>query len=73
MTKSLTVVSITGVGSPSFASFVRREPMPELYFECGCCGAYHPIDFYGDCRDDANRFNLEDLPEGWEEVSLYDE
>lgn len=52
--------------------------MPEtakIYYECGCCGcgAYHPIDFYGDCRDDANRFNLEDPPEGWEEVSLYDD
>ena len=25
--------------------------------ECGCCGAYHPVDFYGDCRDDANRYD----------------
>lgn len=28
---------------------------------CGCCGAYHPKAFYGDCRDDANRyFDAED-------------
>ncbi len=28
---------------------------------CGCCGAYHPIGFYGDCRDDDNRyFDAED-------------
>src|SRR5437879_4408702 len=25
-------------------------------FECGSCGAYHPVDFEGDCRDDANRY-----------------
>ena len=28
---------------------------------CGGCGAYHPISFYGDCRDDDNRyFDAED-------------
>ena len=44
--------------------------MPDLYFLCPCCDQYHHIDFYGDCRDDANRFNPDDLPEGWEEVEL---
>lgn len=24
--------------------------------ECGCCGGYHRPDFYGDCRNDAERF-----------------
>lgn len=23
--------------------------------ECGCCEHYHRVDFYGDCRDDAER------------------
>lgn len=27
----------------------------EWYDECGCCGQWHPNEFYGDCRDDANR------------------
>ncbi len=25
----------------------------KVYVECGCCGAYHPEDYYGDCRNDA--------------------
>lgn len=28
-----------------------------LYFECGQCGSYHPASFYGDCREDAWRFD----------------
>jgi len=24
--------------------------------ECGCCGCYHRPDFFGDCRDDKERF-----------------
>lgn len=35
----------------------------EAYFECGCCGQYHHVDYHGDCRDDSQRFNLEDLPD----------
>jgi hypothetical protein len=36
--------------------------MEKEYIECGCCGAYHRTDFFGDCRNDAERFNLEDIP-----------
>ena len=32
-----------------------------LFFECGCCGQFHPIDFEGDCRDDNNRFTIDEL------------
>ena len=28
--------------------------------ECGCCGAYHPVEIVTDCRDDRYRFNDED-------------
>lgn len=28
---------------------------------CGCCGAYHRADFWGDCREDSERF--ETLPD----------
>lgn len=31
------------------------------FVECGCCGAYHRIDFIGDCREDSERFS--DLPD----------
>lgn len=31
------------------------------YYECGCCGHYHREDFVGDCRNDAERFTLDDL------------
>ena len=56
--------------------------MPE-YFECGCCGEFHPVilnpvrprfDFVGpDCRDDENRFTWEQLnakhgADGWKEL-----
>jgi hypothetical protein len=32
----------------------------ETFFECGCCGAYHRTDFWGDCRENSERFF--DLP-----------
>lgn len=42
------------------------------YFHCGCCGQFHRVGFSGDCREDAERYNVEDLDErhgreGWEE------
>ncbi len=34
--------------------------------ECGCCGAYHRAAFYGDCRDDSERFaDPEDFEARW--------
>ena len=27
-----------------------------IIYECGICSWYHPWTWYGDCRDDANRF-----------------
>ena len=42
---------------------------PIVFYECGGCGHFHPAAFSGDCRDDANRYSTEDLPEGWEEVA----
>ena len=42
---------------------------------CGCCYHYHPVDFWGDCRDNDNRFTEEELEEkyglesiGWIEI-----
>ena len=40
------------------------------FYECGICDQLHPCQFAGDCRDDANRFTI-DEPEieyGFENV-----
>lgn len=63
------------------------DPKPPQFYDCGICGHYHPINWDGDCRDDANRFTTDQLDEkygvgefgkdgdGWEEVPMpgYDE
>ena len=28
-----------------------------LIEECGCCGCYHRLDYWGDCRKDSERFD----------------
>lgn len=53
-------------------AYQQLEPLPK-FVECGCCGAYHPAEFYGDCRDDSNRLYADELDErygglGWKEV-----
>lgn len=45
------------------------------YYDCGICGEWHPADWDGDCRDDANRFMPDQLDElhgehGWDEVPM---
>ena len=52
----------------------EKEADMKKFIECACCEQYHHADFYGDCRDDANRFDSEDLDNkygafGWEIVS----
>lgn len=32
-----------------------------VYEFCGCCGHYHPADWWGDCRDDSKRFTRDEL------------
>ena len=44
----------------------------KVFYECGCCGHYHPASFTGDCREDENRYRWDELPEGWVEVSQDD-
>lgn len=31
------------------------------FYECGICDQLHPCQFAGDCRDDSNRFTIEEL------------
>lgn len=48
--------------------------IPPKFYECGICGMYHPASWNGDCRDDANRFDLGDLEtlygDDWQEVDM---
>lgn len=37
------------------------EEVSIKYEECGCCGHYHRPEFRGDCRDDSNRFSLDQI------------
>ena len=40
--------------------FDSKKPSVKI-IHCGCCECYHRVDFYGDCRDDSERFDdLED-------------
>lgn len=56
-----------------FAPQAFTDPRPPQFYDCGICGHYHPVNWDGDCRDDANRFNPDQLDarfgeNGWEEV-----
>jgi hypothetical protein len=42
--------------SPNNPPPIDAENPPDDWEECGSCGGYHPPDFYGDCRDDFNRW-----------------
>lgn len=50
---------------------------PTAIYECGICGHYHRAAWNGDCREDAERFTLDDINNlfgnegsGWEEVPM---
>lgn len=30
------------------------------FYECGGCDCYHPLGWFGDCRDDSMRYNFDD-------------
>lgn len=34
----------------------ERETDMQRFAECGSCGAYHRADYWGDCRNDDERF-----------------
>ena len=40
---------------------IPTGPRSNVFVECGCCSAYHRVDFVGDCREDSERYY--DLPE----------
>ena len=51
-------------------SVTPDEPKP--FYLCRCCEMYHPLDWWGDCRDNDNRYTPDDLDkeygDGWVEV-----
>jgi len=45
------------------------------YYECGICGAWHRAEWDGDCREDDERLNPEDMDArhgsfGWESIEM---
>ena len=45
------------------------------FYDCGICGHLHPVIWDGDCRDDNNRYSVDELDSefgafGWDEVSM---
>ena len=52
----------------------KKTKKPE-YYKCGCCECYHPANWEGDCREDVNRFAMDELDTkhgawGWDEVEM---
>jgi hypothetical protein len=52
---------------------IPKGPRSNTFEECGCCGSYHRSDFHGDCREDAERFAPDEIPEDAEVVDLEDD
>lgn len=50
---------------------IPEGPRVNTFIACGGCGAYHRTDFYGDCREDSERYD--EIPEDGEEVFDDDE
>ena len=40
---------------------MNKADKEQEYVECGCCGGYHRCNYFGDCRNDTERFSFEDL------------
>ncbi len=48
-----------------------------MFYQCGCCEDYHRVDFFGDCRQDDERFDPYQLDamygvDGWMEITQAD-
>jgi len=39
----------------------EENEMALILEECGCCGFYHRKGYEGDCRNDDERYNLEEI------------
>lgn len=55
----------------------KGELAMHYFYRCGCCESYHPAQFAGDCRDDNNRFDADELDSRygwnrWTEIEMSD-
>ncbi len=41
----------------------RKLSSSRHYYECGICNCLHPLEWNGDCREDAARFAPDELDE----------
>lgn len=41
-----------------------------IFYECGICDCYHRWTWNGDCREDGERFTLDQIPESAEIRSM---
>jgi hypothetical protein len=64
------MTALSGVGFWKGAG-IPQGPRVNVFVECGCCGAYHRGDFFGDCREDSERYF--DVPDDAEFISLEDQ
>lgn len=53
---------IEAISNPQTRARWQILKSTKKWSECGSCGAFHPSDFYGDCRDDDHRFWEDELP-----------
>jgi hypothetical protein len=44
------------LGDFDLAEEALYEEVVDHLAECGCCGGYHRPDYWGDCRNDSERF-----------------
>ena len=56
MSNTITITASDSRGNP-----IVRKIKPGRYLECGCCGGFHHESYYGDCRNDEQRFSSFDL------------
>lgn len=61
----------------NLSHLMPNAPVPvtlRRFYECGCCGAYHSDEWYGDCRQNNARFFADELDaqfgfDGWTDVT----
>lgn len=59
----------------AFLAVSASSPRSAKFYDCGICGALHPLKWDGDCREDAMRFADDELDQalgvfGWQCVDM---
>jgi len=58
------------MSAPAVCLLSQRKP--GKFYECGICDCIHPWEFSGDCREDAQRYALDELEDDDELLSWED-